>query len=369
MTNRNDHNEINELINKLLNGTLTGVEKAHLRALSENNEFLRDALDGFESFSPETSRENIRILRQYITRRRNAYPLLKLAAALILMVVATVLTINLLPGSDSSKEVTSEVNNALGDTTSQTVEGNRAETPEDIDETGDTRELEDNTDEFVAQDIPAVSEPGTPNVNPAESDVSGTQIRESTPEENSAPVEESSEVILDEVPAEENISESTEDLTGQGASDDTKDREEAAGAIDEGYTDQDQTELEEQKLKSRETRTLSAPVEAERLTEESVEISTTPPQPENGWEAFNQYIREEIQYPDSAQSNDISGEVVVRFFVNSDGSLGDFTIQSSLGYGCDEEAIRLIREGPAWKPAQSGQEAIQQQTEVSIQFP
>jgi TonB family protein len=73
--------------------------------------------------------------------------------------------------------------------------------------------------------------------------------------------------------------------------------------------------------------------------------------PENGTKEFNQYIKENIVYPKEAESQKIKGRVTVEFVVSSNGSLSNFLIRKGLGAGCDEEAIRLIKEGPRWLPA------------------
>jgi len=48
-----------------------------------------------------------------------------------------------------------------------------------------------------------------------------------------------------------------------------------------------------------------------------------------------------------------AGEVVVSFFVDKKGQLSSFRIEQSLGKREDAEAIRLIKEGPAWKVTKS----------------
>lgn len=73
--------------------------------------------------------------------------------------------------------------------------------------------------------------------------------------------------------------------------------------------------------------------------------------PEIGNKEFNQYIKESLVYPKQAENQKIKGRVTVEFVVNSDGSLSNFFIKKGLGAGCDEEAIRLIKEGPKWLPA------------------
>ncbi len=79
--------------------------------------------------------------------------------------------------------------------------------------------------------------------------------------------------------------------------------------------------------------------------------ATKSPEPENGFKSYEKYLSESLIYPPSAKANDITGKVRLQFRVNPDGSLSDFIVLDSLGFGCDEEAIRLLKEGPKWKPA------------------
>lgn len=71
--------------------------------------------------------------------------------------------------------------------------------------------------------------------------------------------------------------------------------------------------------------------------------------PEAGRAAYRKYLADSLRYPEEALIKRIEGEVIVGFKVTREGSLSDFRILRSLGYGCDKEAIRLIREGPEWR--------------------
>lgn len=43
--------------------------------------------------------------------------------------------------------------------------------------------------------------------------------------------------------------------------------------------------------------------------------------------------------------------VVVRFTIEKDGSITDIIPETNVGYGCENEVVRLIKKGPKWKPA------------------
>jgi TonB family protein len=62
------------------------------------------------------------------------------------------------------------------------------------------------------------------------------------------------------------------------------------------------------------------------------------------------YLGENIKYPAAAQRANISGRVFVKFVVEDDGSIGDVVVMKGIGFGCDEEAIRVVKSMPRWKP-------------------
>lgn len=91
-------------------------------------------------------------------------------------------------------------------------------------------------------------------------------------------------------------------------------------------------------------------------------------QPLQGLTSYLDYLKSSIKYPQDGLDNNISGTVVVEFVVNKDGKLTSFEIVKSLGYGCDEEAIRLIKEGPEWQPATKRGKAISETVNVEVSF-
>ena len=90
--------------------------------------------------------------------------------------------------------------------------------------------------------------------------------------------------------------------------------------------------------------------------------------PEVKKQDYQRYLYENLRYPAEALKNEVEGRVKVTFFVLPGGRLSDFQVKKSLGYGCDEEAIRLIREGPRWQPARKGEMEIKQKVRVRVRF-
>lgn len=90
--------------------------------------------------------------------------------------------------------------------------------------------------------------------------------------------------------------------------------------------------------------------------------------PENGNRAFRQYLEKNIAYPEEAKTQKIEGRVTVDFFVEPDGSVSGFTIIRGIGGGCDEELIRLIKEGPKWIPTKRDNTPVRDKVRVRLKF-
>jgi hypothetical protein len=70
-------------------------------------------------------------------------------------------------------------------------------------------------------------------------------------------------------------------------------------------------------------------------------------EPAYGWVAFGQYLEKNKIIPAGAES--VTGNVIISFEVNKKGILSDYKIEQSLSKAHDDEAIRLIKQGPSWK--------------------
>lgn len=90
--------------------------------------------------------------------------------------------------------------------------------------------------------------------------------------------------------------------------------------------------------------------------------------PENGYKTFRQYLRTNLRYPAQAKERKITGTVRLEFVIQPDGKLTDFRVRKGLGYGCDEEAIRVVKEGPAWKPARVNGKPTRQKVWFGVPF-
>lgn len=94
----------------------------------------------------------------------------------------------------------------------------------------------------------------------------------------------------------------------------------------------------------------------------------SPAQPVGGTKSYKEYLETNLQYPEEALANNIEGTVVLELKISTDGTVSDITVKRSLGYGCDAEAIRLVREGPKWTPARKGEERLEDKVRVRVKF-
>ena len=62
------------------------------------------------------------------------------------------------------------------------------------------------------------------------------------------------------------------------------------------------------------------------------------------------FLQRNLKYPTMALSADVSGKVIVNFIIDEEGKIEKATILSGIGYGCDEEALRVIKLMLKWKP-------------------
>ncbi len=75
--------------------------------------------------------------------------------------------------------------------------------------------------------------------------------------------------------------------------------------------------------------------------------------------AMTSYLQKNIKYPPLARENGVTGKVYVNFIVDKDGNIKDVKLIRGIGAGCDEEAVRVIKAMPTWKPGkQNGRGAI-----------
>ena len=69
-----------------------------------------------------------------------------------------------------------------------------------------------------------------------------------------------------------------------------------------------------------------------------------------GEAALTKWLEENIEYPQEALDNDISGDVQLRFAVDETGKVYAAKVRNKIGYGLEEEAMRVVNMMPKWNP-------------------
>lgn len=87
-----------------------------------------------------------------------------------------------------------------------------------------------------------------------------------------------------------------------------------------------------------------------------------------GQTALMSYLAQNVKYPTIAQENGTQGKVVVQFVVDTDGSLTDIRVITSVDPYLDAEALRVIRAMPRWQPGKVNGKPARVKYTVPIMF-
>ncbi|UXE66208.1 MAG: TonB family protein [Chryseotalea sp. WA131a] len=91
-------------------------------------------------------------------------------------------------------------------------------------------------------------------------------------------------------------------------------------------------------------------------------------EPVGGLKAYNRYLDNDARYPLAELEKKIKGKVSLKFTVRTDGSLDQFNVVKSLGKAFDEEALRMVKEGPTWSPTTEDNVPIESEVLVRVKF-
>lgn len=92
------------------------------------------------------------------------------------------------------------------------------------------------------------------------------------------------------------------------------------------------------------------------------------PQYPGGMQAMLSFLQENITYPKDAQEKKISGRVLVTFVVEKDGSISNVETVKSVFPSLDEEAVRIVKSMPNWKPGKQNGKVVRVKYTLPISF-
>lgn len=84
--------------------------------------------------------------------------------------------------------------------------------------------------------------------------------------------------------------------------------------------------------------------------------------------ALRDFLSQNLRYPSAAQRSNVQGKVFLSFTIETDGSLSNINVIRGIGFGCDEEALRVMKLMPKWKPGKQSGRAVRVKFNLPIVF-
>lgn len=109
-------------------------------------------------------------------------------------------------------------------------------------------------------------------------------------------------------------------------------------------------------------------VEEEVVEEEIFTIVEDMPSFPGGEAKLFEYLGKNIKYPQIAKEAGISGIVYVNFVVDTKGDITDVKVLRGIGGGCDEEALRVVKNMPKWSPGKQRGKPVKVSYNLPIRF-
>ena len=103
-------------------------------------------------------------------------------------------------------------------------------------------------------------------------------------------------------------------------------------------------------------------------TNEIFDVVEDSPEFPGGMEAWNEFLMNNLKYPEQARKMGIEGTVYLVFEVRKDGSVENVELLKGIGAGCDEEAKRVIKKSPNWIPGKQRGHIVNVRMRVPIKF-
>ncbi len=333
MSSSSDDQRFLELLQRWHSGDFTRRDEQALHALTESDDFRREAMEGFLSLPEARHDERLAALRERLQPARPRARVLPMAqilalAAAVLVIIAAIWFFPRTALQDEAPMA-------------QTSEAAPAPVPEPV--APESKATEATTDDALAQNLSKKrpDAPGTsgrsaqkPTVYQPSGVVDDQSLAAAESKEEQAdgaisPME--TPAAIQTTPPSPAPATATGPTNGEMAASKAKaaPAKSARRAADSTQLAWNETEKKSDLDKLRkEARAEEMPVQSE---------------PQDGWDVFNEYLRQNARLPLDARNHNVSGSVRLRFTINANGDPQNFIVLRSLGYGCDEEAKRLIQ--------------------------
>ena len=103
---------------------------------------------------------------------------------------------------------------------------------------------------------------------------------------------------------------------------------------------------------------------SEKINIENSQSKIATPKPISGMNAFYKYISDNIRTPENEDFP--GGKIIVTFFVEIDGSLGEINVLKDIGYGTAQQIKKILKKSPKWKPAEKDGIPVRAQYKLPI---
>ncbi|WP_421873610.1 TonB family protein [Marinoscillum sp.] len=87
-----------------------------------------------------------------------------------------------------------------------------------------------------------------------------------------------------------------------------------------------------------------------------------------GDKAFYQFISDHLKYPKEARRHGVEGRVILQFIIDETGKATDIKVLKGIGFGCDQEAIRVLEKLPLYEPGKQRGRAVKVKQTLPIVF-
>lgn len=83
---------------------------------------------------------------------------------------------------------------------------------------------------------------------------------------------------------------------------------------------------------------------------------------------FRNWVQQRVKYPAIAQELGISGQVILQFVVEKDGSLTNIQVLRSPDNSLSDEAVRVLKSSPKWEPAMQRNKPVRLKYTLPVVF-
>jgi TonB family protein len=104
------------------------------------------------------------------------------------------------------------------------------------------------------------------------------------------------------------------------------------------------------------------------LKQEIFTIVESQPEYKGGIDAFRKYLMTELRYPLKARQMGVEGSVQVEFVVEKDGSVSEAKAVKGIGAGCDDEAVRVLKNTQGFTPGTQNGKPVRVRMAVPVVF-